>query len=469
MSETNIKSYIAGLVQKGKAAQKEFERKYTTQRSVDEVVRAAGLAIVENGRKLAEGAVGETGMGNLQGKLDKINGGILAQWNYMRGKPSVGVIDDGVSEPGIRLLAKPLGVIGCVMPSTNPIITVIGNAMIAFKCRNAVIIAPHPASAQSSMNTTALIREALGKMGVPEDLIQCIEPEQASIEATQEMLKQCDCNIATGGAGMVKAVYSSGRPSFGVGPGNCQAIIDEDYDDMAGACKAIVQNRSFDLGVPCTGEQTVHVPAAREAEFLEAMREGGSFIIEDQATIDRIRELVFPEGKAILNRATVGKTVQQIGEMLGIAIPVDRIGICFKNQAKGTENILCKEMLCPVIRYRTYTEFEDAVDAAVVNLELEGAGHSSSIWTENQQRIDYAANLMPVGRFHIKQPTRGNANGLAPTVTVGCGSWGNNSICENLQYQHLMNKTKVTVTLPNKRFPQAGDWDDFGICPVVSD
>lgn len=465
----NIASYIAELVKRGKKAQKEFERTCTTQRAVDEVVRATGMAVGNHGRELAEADLAQTGMGNIEGKIRKLNNVALGHWNFMRGKKTVGVIAEPEDEPGVQILAKPMGVIGCVMPSTNPTGTIIGNAMAAFKCRNAVIVAPHPASAKVSLVLTDYIRQALKQIGAPEDLIQCIGLEESSIEATTEMLKQCDANIGTGGAGMVKAVYSAGKPGFGVGPGNCQAIIDEDYDDMNRACLTIAMNRSFEFGIPCTSEQTIHVPEARENEFLSAMEESGGFIIEDKEMINQLRELIFPDGQPRLNRAIVGKPVQQVGEMLGITIPDDKRVICVRNQAKGSEDLLCKEILFPFVRYTTYKSFEEAVDTAVINLEMEGAGHSSSIWTHNQEHIDYAANLIPVGRFHINQPCVGRDNGVPITVTIGCGTWGNNSISENLQYYHLMNKTRVTKTLTNKRQARPSDWDEFGICPVVED
>lgn len=469
---TETEKYIAELVAKGKAAQKAFELNWTTQRQVDEVVRDIGKTVYDHRRELSQMAVDESGMGNVEGKMAKF-GGIIGNWNFLRGKKSVGYLDIPENEnyePGVRVIAKPLGVIGCIMPSTNPVITGVGNAMMALKCRNAVIIAPHPSTAHSSMGAVNYMRQALKKLGAPEDLVQGIDAEHASIEATQAMLAMCDVNIATGGAGMVKAVYSSGRPGMGVGPGNCQAIIDEDYDDMAGACSAIVQNRSFDLGIPCIGEQTAHVPAAREEEFKKAMVAAGSYLVEDEETIAKFRELFFPGGKPYMNRKFVGHTVQQVGAMIGLEIPADRIGICLKCQSKGTEDLLNKEILCSITRYRTYETFEDGVDAACHNLlDWEGTGHSSSIWSHNEEHISYAANRVPVGRLHVNQPTRGNNNGLNMTVTVGCGSWGNNSICENLQYYHLMNKTKVTVTLPNKRMPKDTDWNDFDICPVLED
>ena len=211
-----VEAYIAKLVEKARVAQKYVEANYTDQKSVDELVRVAGKAIYDNAVALGQEAVAETGMGDLMGKVGKMKILSLRHWNFMKGRPSVGVIDD-FSEPGVRVIAKPIGVLGSVTPSTNPVATIIGNAMMAFKTRNAIIIAPHPASAKGAVHTTQIIRDALETIGASADLIQCIgEP---SIAMTNELLKQADVNIATGGAGMVKAVYSSGKPAYGVGQG----------------------------------------------------------------------------------------------------------------------------------------------------------------------------------------------------------------------------------------------------------
>ena len=457
--------YVSELVEKARVAQAVIEN--YTQEQVDALCKAMAKAIFDNAEPLARMAVDETGMGVYEDKVNKNKGKARVIWSDMKGGKSVGIIRQ-LPELGLTEVAKPMGVVGAITPTTNPIVTPMCNAMFALKGRNAIIVGPHPRSKKCSTRACELMQEAIVKLGAPADLLQCVA--EPTIEISGEIMKQCDVCISTGGAGMVKAVYSSGRPGMGVGPGNCQAIIDEDYDDMAGACSAIVQNRSFDLGIPCIGEQTAHVPAAREEEFKKAMVAAGSYLVEDEETIAKFRELFFPGGKPYMNRKFVGHTVQQVGAMIGLEIPADRIGICLKCQSKGTEDLLNKEILCSITRYRTYETFEDGVDAACHNLlDWEGAGHSSSIWSHNEEHISYAANRVPVGRLHVNQPTRGNNNGLNMTVTVGCGSWGNNSICENLQYYHLMNKTKVTVTLPNKRMPKDTDWNDFDICPVLED
>ena len=444
--------YIASLVERSRKAQRYFEANYKDQRSIDEVVHAIGVGVLDNAEELCAAAVSETGMGTIEGKKKKLIMVAGSHWKNCRGHQSVGYIDSPI-EPGVRYMYKPLGVIGAVMPSTNPIATIIGNAMICFKSRNSIIVAPHPGSAKVSENTIEILRKALKKVGAPEDLLLGVSHEQSCIEATNELMRQCDVNIGTGGRGMVKAVYSSGRPGFGVGQGNCQELIDTDIEDARyyEIAAKTVANRSFDNGVPCTSDQTIYIPEDKEKLWVEACEKAGAYIMFDKAEIDALRELVFPNGGTTINREVVGRLPSQIGKMLGIEIPETAQAIVFKNQAWGDADVMCREILCPIMRYTTYQTFEEACEHAVETLYVEGAGHSASIWSYNQEHIDYFADLCPVGRLHVNQPTCGLGNGLWGTITIGCGSWGNNSISENLTWFHLCNKTKVSTVLPNLR------------------
>ena len=468
MAENNVKAYISELVRRAKIAQKEFERTATDQLTIDKVVRAVGKTIYDNREELARDACEETKYGTVQMKINKILASTPGQWNVMRGKKSVGYIENLRDEPGVKVMAKPMGIVGCVMPSTNPIVTIGANGMMAIKCRNACIIAPHPSAKNVSLKTVNMIRKEIEALGAPADLIQVIDPEHCSIQATDEMLRQCDVNIATGGPGMVKAVYSCGRPGFGVGQGNCQEILCDDYDDLDYMAGAIVANRSYDYGVPCVSEQTIHVPAAREGAFLNAMEKAGAFLLEDPDTIQKLREVVLPDGEHI-NRDVVGRSPQVVGRMIGVEVPEDRRILLCKYTGCAHDDVLSKEILFPLARYVTYTDFKATVAAAVANLEQEGAGHNSCIWTYDEEKIEYAAHMLPVSRFQVNQTPAGINNGLPSTPTLGCGTWGNNSISENLEWYHLMNTTRVTVTLPNKRLWKDGDWDRFDECPVTED
>ena len=466
MSEA--KTYIAGLVQNARAAQKEFEERFTTQRAVDEVVRAIALTIYNAKEELAPEVVEETGMGTVAYKITKMIATTTGQWNTMRGKASMGFIENPYDEPGVRVIAKPIGVVGSICPTTNPIITVVMNSMAAIKCRNAIIVAPHPKAKFVSQKAVNMIRAAFAKLGAPEDLIQIVAPDHCTIETTDELLAACDVNVATGGPGMVKSVYSCGKPGFGVGQGNTQEIICDDWTDLETTCAAAVANRAWDLGVPCTGDQMIHISAKREADFLAAVEKGGAYIIDDPEVRAKLSAYVFPDGKNI-NRDVVGKTPQVVGKAIGIEVPEDRQVLLTKVVGQAQDDVLCKECLFPLMRYRTYETFEEAVDAACANMYMEGAGHNSSIWTNDEANIEYASMRMPVSRLQVNQVPLGKNNGMPPTTTLGCGYWSGNSISENFEWYHLYQTTRVSTELPNKRLFKPEDWDDFGICPVVED
>lgn len=463
VNEEHTKEYIMELVTASKAAQKEFEKTCKDQHSVDAVVRAACMALVTKGQDLSAAAVAETGMGNVQGKMMKLTAAALGAWKQTRGKQSVGYVDSP-DEPGVRMKFKPMGVVGAVMPSTNPFATIISNTAAALKCRNSIIIASHPASAHSSDQAIAIIQDAIEAVGAPRNLVTGICADESCVEATMDLLRQCDVNIGTGGPGMVKAVYSAGKPAYGVGQGNCQVIIDQDIPASQYPTMAMmhVKDRMLDNGVPCIGEQTIHVPAENEKAWVEAMRNAGAYVLEKEEQIDRLRAVLFPDGGTRINRKIVGRVPKLIGPMIGEDIPETAGVIFLKNQAWGDQDVLCREILCPIIRYTTYEKFEEAVDRACANLYTEGAGHSSALWTNNPEHIDYASDLFPVGRFHINNVTSGMGTGLKTSTTIGCGTWGGNSISEYLQWYHLYNVTRVTTTIQTVPGP-ANPMDEFNI------
>lgn len=464
----NTEEYVDTLVARARTAQQKFEETFLTQEDVDRTVRAIGKTIYDNRATLAKLAADETKMGNATQKESKIIATTTTQWNIMRGHKSMGYIENIRKEPGVRVLAKPIGVIGCICPSTNPVITIAANAMMSIKCRNAAIIAGHPAAKETTMQTVNLVRAAFKEIGAPEDLLQAIDPEHASIATTDALLRKCDTNIATGGPGMVKSVYSCGKPGFGVGQGNDQEIYGDDWTDWEKMAELAINNRAYDNGVPCTGEQMLHIPESKEKEFLDAWTKKGAYLIDDDKTRDKLRELIFPDGKHI-NREVVGKSPSYIGRLIGLDIPESTITLLTKVTGKGTEDVLCKEILFPFMRYRTYTDFKDAVNAAVTNLKMEGAGHNSAVLTYDQEKIDYVAHALPVCRLNINQTTFGINNGVPTTSTLGCGFWSGNSISENFEWYHLYQTTRTTTTLPNKRLWHEGDWDDLSICPVVEE
>jgi succinate-semialdehyde dehydrogenase len=421
-------------------AQKEFEG--FNQRQVDAIVREIAKVVYDNAAELARMAVDETRMGVCEDKVKKNQGKAKIIWNNLKGKKSIGILrydkDTGVVE-----VAKPMGVVGAVTPCTNPIVTPMCNSMFALKSRNSVIIAPHPRAKKCAVHLVGLFNKAIGRLGAPENLIQVIE--EPTVELTNALMKAVDVIIATGGMGMVKAAYSSGKPAFGVGAGNVQCIMDRDVDPDD-AIPKIIAGRIFDNGIICSAEQTMIVHRDDFGAVVAGLEKNGAYFIRDAAEQKKLREVLFPGG--VMNKELVGQPVQKVAEAAELKIPEGTKVIAVETEGAGTADLLCKEKMCPVLALTRYNTFSEAVDFAIANLNVEGRGHSIAIHSNNRENIEYAANKAPVSRVLVNQicaTMNGGSfyNGFAPTTTLGCGSWGNNSISENLDYKHLMNITRI--------------------------
>lgn len=440
---------VQELIGKAKIAQKSIEN--YTQKQVDIMVRAIGKAVYDNAEYLAEEAVKETQLGVVNHKIIKNTEKPMGIWNDLKDKKSVGIIKED-KRNGVIYVAKPIGVVGCVSPTTNPNITPMGNAMIALKGRNSIIVAGHPRAQKSTTLTVDLMNKALRKVGAPDDLIQIIPVP--SIEATQELMKLSDVVIATGGMGMVKAAYSSGKPSFGVGQGNVQVIYDYDIDYIK-AVKATIGGRIFDNGIICAGDQSFIVPVSHQESIMKIAEENGAFYVSDVKTIDKFRQVIFNEGH--LNRDIVGKTPDVIGEMAGVRVPVGTAVIILKVDAKGDEDLLCGEKMCPVMITQGYATFEEGVAMAKANLLYQGAGHSAALHTNNRDHVEYVGEELPVSRVLVNQSGIGAGgnfgNGLEETVSLGCGTWGNNSVSGNITYEHMINITRLSYAFENPKKP----------------
>lgn len=440
--------YISGIIEKARKAQKEFET--YTQEQVDAVVKAVGKAVYDNGEELARMAVDETKMGNYDDKVMKNKGKAMAVWNHLKNKKSVGIIRY-IEEEGLVEVAKPMGVIGAVTPVTNPVMTPNHNAMIALKGRNAIIICPHPSGKACGIKTVEYMRKYIKDIGAPEDLIQVVE--DPTLEASSLVMKMTDVCISTGGPGMVKAAYSSGKPAFGVGAGNCQCLIDEDAD-IVDAVPKIIRGRVYDNGVLCTCEQTIICPESRYDDIISRFKEQGAHYISDPAEVKALRDTVFPEG--LLNKRAVGLSAVKIAEMAGITVdPATKLLIV---KTDGAGDVLGKEKLFPILAAFTYKTWEEGVNIVKANLDMEGKGHSMVIHSFTKEHIEYCAENVPVSRFLVNgigSSGLGGAytNGLAPTGTLGCGTWGNNSLSENLSFKHLVNISRIAYTNPDAHIP----------------
>ncbi len=450
-SSDSIDVSVQELVRKARIAQKNFES--FTQEKVDAVVRDIGKFVYDNAEPLSRMAVDETEMGSYEDKILKNKSKARVIWNNLKGKKSRGVIGED-RDSNLVFVAKPMGVVAAVTPVTNPIVTPMCNGMFALKTGNAVIFASHPKAQNCAEYLTKEFMKIVKSHNGPDDLIQVVT--NGSVEKTQELMQSADVVVATGGGAMVKSAYSSGKPSFGVGAGNVPVIIDRNID-LKEAIEKIVDGASFDHGIICSHEQFVFAPEENFDETIELFTNTGKvWFTNDQDKIQKLREVVFLDGN--LNKDIVGKSASYVGELAGIEIPDSSRLILLPADGSGTEDVLAKEKLCPVIAIVPYSTFEDAVKMAKANLLVEGAGHSAALHSNNDQNIQKAGLELPISRLVINQPSSTSAggsltNGFAPTTTLGCGSWGGNSISENLDYKHLMNVSRIGKVISDKKVP----------------
>jgi succinate-semialdehyde dehydrogenase len=413
---------------------------------------AVGKTVFDNARMLAELAVSETGMGNVEDKVSKnVNkAGII--WNSLKGKKSLGILRRDEAT-GITEVAKPVGVVAAITPCTNPIVTPMSNAMFALKGGNAIIVSPHHRAVKCSGMTVSLIRKELEKLGLPKDLIQM--PDAHSRENTRALIGMADVVVATGGSGMVKAAYSSGKPALGVGAGNVQCIVDRDAD-ISEAIPKIVAGRGFDNGIICSGEQSVICPDDMYDAILAEFKKNGAYAVTRASEKEALRKALFPEGQ--MSRHATGQSAAAVAKLAGYEIPEDTKIILVEADGAGAADLFSKEKICPVLATYRYRDFKEAVEIARANLEIEGKGHSVSIHSNSIENIEYAGKELCVSRFVVNQVCAESAggsfqNGLNPTNTLGCGSWGNNSISENLTYTHLINISRIAYHMPQNRIP----------------
>jgi succinate-semialdehyde dehydrogenase len=442
--------FIDEMVSKSKSAQIEFEK--FSQEGIDKIVKAIARVVFDNAEKLAKMAVEETRMGNFEDKVMKKLGKSRIIWNSLKGKKSVGILEyDKVSQ--IALVAKPMGIIGAVTPCTNPVVTPMCNVMFALKGRNSIIIAPHPRAKKCGKFLVDLFNEALLKYNAPRDLVQIIE--EPSKELTQELMKKVDVVVATGGMGMVKAAYSSGKPAFGVGVGNVQVIIDRDAD-IKEVVPKIITGRAFDNGIICSAEQTVMVPEEKFNELVSEFKAHNCHLISDKDEKERLRKTLFTDG--VPNKDVIGQDVEKISSIAEIKVPAGTKVLIVETDGIGRSDVFCKEKMCPVLALTKYKDFEHAVEIAQTNLDFEGKGHSVTIHSNTKENIEYAGVNLKVSRILINQicaTSNGGSffNSLAATTTLGCGSWGNNSISENLDYKHLINISRIAYPIKGASMP----------------
>jgi succinate-semialdehyde dehydrogenase len=431
---------VDDMIQKARAAQVAWEE--AGQKQIDAVVREIGKAVYDNAEMLARLTVEETQTGNYEDNLkqDKRKAGII--WQSLKRRKSVGVVRRD-KQTGLVEIAKPIGVVAAILPMTIPVTNFMSNAMFSVKARNAIIAAPHPKSVKTVATTLSLVLAALEKFDVPDDLIQCLN--QPSIELTKELMSKADVVVATGGMPMVKSAYSSGKPAYGVGPGNVQCIIDRKVD-IEEVVPKIVDGRAFNNGLPCACEQAVMVHKEDFREVLQSFLRHKAAFVEDGAVIRKLADALYVDG--VLNRECMGISALQLAERIGINVPKDTRILLVRADPNGTAEELRKEKLCPVTLIYTYSTFEDAVEMVNSNILLQGRGHSVAIHSNDEKHIEALAMAIPVTRIIVNQCATTSAggsfmNGFGATTTLGTGFWGNTALNGNLDFTNLLNYTKI--------------------------
>lgn len=448
MKVTNVKELKVSIEQI-----KEAQKKFSTysQEQVDEIFRQAAMAANKARIKLAKIAVKETGMGIVEDKVIKNHFASEYIYNQYKDEKTCGIIErDLVS--GIAKIADPIGVISAIVPTTNPTSTAIFKALIALKTRNGIIFSPHPRAKECTIEAAKIILEAAVSAGAPNNIIGWIDVP--SVELSNEVMRLSDLILATGGPGMVKSAYSSGRPAIGVGAGNTPAIIDETAD-VKMAVNSILLSKTFDNGVICASEQSVLVVDEVYEEVKKEFVKRGAYILKD-AEIDKVREIILIDGS--LNSKIVGQSATQIAEIAGLKVPEETKVLIGEVESVEPLEPFAHEKLSPVLAlYRTKT-FEEVIIKAVKLVELGGLGHTSVLYTDqvkSTERIRKFGETMKTGRTIINMPSSQGAIGdiynfkLAPSLTLGCGSWGGNSVSENVGVKHLLNIKSIVERREN--------------------
>ena len=445
---------ISGLVARARIAQAQVAD--YTQEQIDRVCTAIAWEVYndENIAKLAELAVSETGMGSVADKITKHKNKVLGVIDDVRRYKSVGLIEEDTAR-GIKKYAKPVGVIGALTPITNPTATPSSNAVSIVKGRNAVIFAPHPSAKRSTGLAISFLRAGLKKAGAPENLIQVIE--EPSLELTGELMHQVDLIVATGGGPMVKAAYSSGKPAFGVGPGNSCQIIAEDAD-LLDAAKKIKTSKTFDNATSCSSENSIVVQSGVYDAMLAALIAEGGYLVsgaERQQLKDTMWKLN-KKGALVINGEIVARSAKKIAELAGITVPENTVMLLVEGEMPLEDDLFAEEKLSPVLTLWRYGAFGEGVEILKRLTDNSGRGHSCGIHTFNRDYIDYLGEHMQTSRVIVRQPqaaANGGAffNGMPSTVTLGCGTWGNNITTENITYKHFINVTWVSEPIAPHR------------------
>ena len=440
---------LAKTLEKVKNAQKEFS-KYS-QEQVDKIFQAAAIAANEARIPLAKMAVEETGMGIVEDKVIKNHYAAEYIYNKYKNEKTCGVIyqDDSY---GIKKIAEPVGIVAAVIPTTNPTSTAIFKTLIALKTRNGIIISPHPRAKKSTIEAAKTVLEAAVKAGAPEGIIAWIDVP--SLELTNMLMQSVDIILATGGPGMVKSAYSSGKPALGVGAGNTPAVIDESANVIL-AVNSIIHSKTFDNGMICASEQSVIVSDKIYDKVKDEFVKRGCYILNPEET-EKVRKTIIINGA--LNAKIVGQKAHTIAELAGVSVPENTKILIGEVESVDLSEEFAHEKLSPVLAMYKSSSFDDALEKAYRLIEDGGLGHTSSLYVNTvteKEKIEKFYSKMKTCRVLVNTPSSQGGIGdlynfkLTPSLTLGCGTWGGNSVSENVGIKHLLNIKTVAERREN--------------------
>ena len=440
---------LAKTLEKVKNAQKKFS-KYS-QEQVDKIFQAAAIAANEARIPLAKMAVEETGMGIVEDKVIKNHYAAEYIYNKYKNEKTCGVIYQDESY-GIKKIAEPVGIVAAVIPTTNPTSTAIFKTLIALKTRNGIIISPHPRAKKSTIEAAKTVLEAAVKAGAPEDIIAWIDVP--SLELTNMLMQSADIILATGGPGMVKSAYSSGKPALGVGAGNTPAVIDESANVIL-AVNSIIHSKTFDNGMICASEQSVIVSDKIYDKVKDEFVKRGCYILNPEET-EKVRKTIIINGA--LNAKIVGQKAHTIAELAGVSVPENTKILIGEVENVDLSEEFAHEKLSPVLAMYKSSSFDDSLEKAYRLIEDGGLGHTSSLYVNTvteKEKIKKFYSKMKTCRVLVNTPSSQGGIGdlynfkLTPSLTLGCGTWGGNSVSENVGIKHLLNIKTVAERREN--------------------
>ncbi len=470
---TPIIDNVDALMAKMKAMKKAQEIYATyTQKQVDKIFFEAAMAANKMRIPLAKMAVEETGMGVVEDKVIKNHYASEYIYNAYRNTKTCGVIEEDKAY-GIKKIAEPLGLIAAVIPTTNPTSTAIFKTLISLKTRNAIIISPHPRAKASTIAAAKVVLDAAVKAGAPEDIIGWIDIP--SLELTNTVMKNADVILATGGPGMVKSAYSSGKPALGVGAGNTPVIIDESADILL-AVNSIIHSKTFDNGMICASEQSVTVVGDIYDDVKTEFKKRGCYFLNDEE-LDKVRKTIIINGA--VNAKIVGQSAYTIAKLSGIEVPETTKILMGEVESVDISEEFAHEKLSPVLAMYRAADFDEALEKAKQLVADGGYGHTSSLYinTSEKEKMAKHAEAMKTCRILINTPSSQGGIGdlynfkLTPSLTLGCGSWGGNSVSENVGVKHLLNIKTVAERRENMLWFRAPEKVYFkkGCLPVALD